>query len=144
MDIQRSMILHQNRWCCQKYRSCCSSSLRPTGLHMSFQRLFFHVSKSHISKKTEWTHGSAHCGKKCIYSVNFWTCPINILPKQIPGQCFPAYLQFAVKQLNCIIHRLRHDMLFASPDCPWQVDSSYKSFGLPNEIQIDFILIILF
>lgn len=110
---------------------------------MSFQSFFLHVNKSHISKKTEWTHGSGHYGEICIYSMNFWTCSINILPQQTPALCFAAYLRFAVKQWDCVIHYLRYDILFASPDCPWQVDSPYTLFWLPNEIKIDFILLIL-
>lgn len=89
----------------------------------------FCVNQSPISKKTEWTHGSAHSGDRCIYSVNFWTYSINVLLKQAPELCFPAYLRVSVKQLNHVIHHLRHDMLLASSHCPWQVGSSYKSFG---------------
>lgn len=56
---------------------------------------------------------------------------------------YAAYLRFAVKQWNCVVHYPRHDILFASPDYPWQVDSPCKLFGLPKEIKIDFILLIL-
>lgn len=71
-----------------------------------------------------------------IYSVNFWTYSINVLPKQAPELCFPAYLRVSVKQLNHVIHHLRHDILLASSDCPWQVGSSYKSFGA-SKLSID-------
>lgn len=181
MAAQRSTMLHQNRWSCQKhimlsnfnnnnkYKNTQPKSSRPSlqmetsknshqffgdtrisvpsdlpGLaapllsgyqaSVSFQCFFLRVNKSHISKKTGWTRGSGHCGEKCIYSMNFWTCSINILPQQTPALRFAAYLRCAVKQCNCVIHFLRHDILFASPDCPWQVDSPCELFGLPKEI----------